>query len=109
MPKGDGTGPLGIGPMTGRGLGFCAGFGTSGYVNPGFGAGFGRGCGRGWGFRRIYGSMAAPGLGPAGFPVFGSEEAEKEYLNRQAKVLENQLEQVKKRLQKFSEEQETQE
>ena len=24
MPRGDGTGPLGSGPITGRGMGFCA-------------------------------------------------------------------------------------
>ncbi|MCD6310782.1 MAG: DUF5320 domain-containing protein, partial [Candidatus Eremiobacteraeota bacterium] len=24
MPGGDGTGPMGMGPMTGRGMGFCA-------------------------------------------------------------------------------------
>ena len=23
MPRGDGTGPLGLGPMTGRGMGYC--------------------------------------------------------------------------------------
>jgi hypothetical protein len=27
MPRGDGTGPMGVGPKTGRGAGFCAGFG----------------------------------------------------------------------------------
>jgi hypothetical protein len=26
MPGRDGTGPLGKGPMTGRGMGYCAGF-----------------------------------------------------------------------------------
>ena len=42
MPRGDGTGPSGMGPLTGRGAGYCAG-----YPNPGFG------CGRGW--RRMRG------------------------------------------------------
>ena len=28
MPRGDGTGPMGMGPMTGRGAGFCAGLGA---------------------------------------------------------------------------------
>ncbi len=41
MPRGDGTGPMGQGPMTGRGLGYCAG-----YPHPGFG--------RGRGFRRRF-------------------------------------------------------
>ena len=52
MPGGDRTGPAGLGPMTGRAMGYCAGYATSGYVNPvagrGFGA-FGRGFGRGGG------------------------------------------------------------
>lgn len=41
MPKFDGTGPRGEGPMTGRGFGPCGG-------------GFGRGNGRGFGFRRFF-------------------------------------------------------
>ncbi len=41
MPFGDGTGPAGMGPMTGRAAGFCAGFPTPGYMNPSVGgAGF---------------------------------------------------------------------
>jgi len=35
MPLGDGTGPLGLGPMTGRAAGFCAGYPVPGYMNPG--------------------------------------------------------------------------
>lgn len=34
MPGGDGTGPMGMGPMSGRGAGFCAGYGAPGYMNP---------------------------------------------------------------------------
>jgi len=34
MPGGDGTGPMGMGPMTGRAAGFCAGYGVPGYMNP---------------------------------------------------------------------------
>lgn len=70
MPFGDGTGPMGLGPMTGRRAGFCAGFGRPGFASPmagypyphgygysiptwprwgyGFGRGLGRGFGRGW-------------------------------------------------------------
>ena len=77
MPFGDGTGPLGLGPMTGRGAGFCAGFGTPSFASPmpgypyhygyahlasvwprwgrGFGRGLGRGFGRGWWRRGAYG------------------------------------------------------
>ncbi|MCK9554848.1 DUF5320 domain-containing protein [bacterium] len=58
MPGFDGTGPLGQGPMTGGGRGFCVlpegtSRGTAGvrYFGRGFGygRGFGRGRGRGWG------------------------------------------------------------
>jgi len=34
MPFGDGTGPAGLGPMTGRAAGFCAGYPVPGYMNP---------------------------------------------------------------------------
>jgi hypothetical protein len=33
MPGGDGTGPAGLGPRTGRGAGYCAGFPYPGYAN----------------------------------------------------------------------------
>jgi hypothetical protein len=47
MPRGDGTGPAGMGPLTGRGAGFCAGFRTPGYLNLFSGRGFGLGRRRG--------------------------------------------------------------
>ena len=34
MPRGDGSGPAGMGPMTGRAAGYCAGYPMPGYVNP---------------------------------------------------------------------------
>ena len=40
MPRGDCTGPMGMGPMTGRAAGFCAGFGMPGYANHIQGRGF---------------------------------------------------------------------
>src|SRR4030042_1889478 len=45
MPRGDRTGLMGMGPLTGRGAGFCAG-----PRSPGFGRFFRRGSGRGPGF-----------------------------------------------------------
>ena len=50
MPRGDGTGPNGMGPMTGRAAGFCAGYNVPGYMNSVAGRGFGMGFGRGRGF-----------------------------------------------------------
>lgn len=68
MPGGDRTGPMGMGPMTGRAAGFCAGYPVPGYMNPGFGRGwgrgFGRGFGRGWGRGMGFGrGWAYPGYG----------------------------------------------
>ena len=53
MPRGDRTGPAGMGPMTGRGAGYCAGYSVPGFANPAFGRGlvFGFGRGLGLGFR----------------------------------------------------------
>jgi len=70
MPRGDGTGPAGMGSMTGRGMGYCAGYNTPGYMNPGFGRGLGRGYGRGFGRgfgRRAYqvAPMPYPPYAPA--------------------------------------------
>lgn len=44
MPRRDGTGPMGMGAMTGRGLGACSGVNA-----PVYGGWRGRGCGRGFG------------------------------------------------------------
>jgi len=77
MPGGDGTGPAGMGPMTGRAAGFCAGYSVPGYMNPyggrfGYGRGFGRGAGRGW--RNWYRATGFPGWARAqyGLPAWGS-------------------------------------
>lgn len=51
MPRGDKTGPAGLGPKTGRGMGPCGspnGRRQTG-AGYGYGYGFGRGWGRGWG------------------------------------------------------------
>ncbi len=39
MPGGDRTGPLGMGPRTGWGAGFCAGYRAPGSSHPGYNAG----------------------------------------------------------------------
>ncbi|WP_428830927.1 DUF5320 domain-containing protein [Dehalobacterium formicoaceticum] len=52
VPRGDGTGPTGMGPLTGRSAGYCAGFKIPGFMNPSFGRGMGLGQGRG--FRRMF-------------------------------------------------------
>ena len=81
MPRGDGTGPAGMGPMTGRAAGYCAGYSVPGYMNPVAGGGYfgrgrgfgfyGRGGGRGW--RNGYYATGLPGYARAGMglPAFG--------------------------------------
>jgi len=70
MPGGDRTGPMGMGPMTGRAAGFCAGYDAPGYANAIPGGGFWgrgwRGGGRGWGgggrgWRHMYYATGLPG------------------------------------------------
>ncbi|NLJ41117.1 MAG: DUF5320 domain-containing protein [Clostridiales bacterium] len=106
MPRGNGMGPMGMGRMTGRRAGFCAGYGVPGYANPiGFGYGYGYGYGAGRRFRRMYYGAGTPGwmqYGHPGYPeAYEPEVDEKEYLNRQAEFLEDQLDLVKKRLADF--------
>ena len=103
MPWGDRTGPVGAGPRTGRGLGYCGGFNAPGYMNPGAGRGFGRG--RGW---RCFGGFGrrfrfrwfwrAPFFGGAYF------EDEAELLRQEAEILRKNLEAVEKRLSEIEKE-----
>lgn len=100
MPRGDGTGPMGMGPMTGRGSGFCAGYEVPGYTNPAFGRGFGMGGGRGW--RNRFYATGIPGRARFyGYvpPYQNSDpEAEKHFLKNQADALQSELDLIKKRL-----------
>lgn len=95
MPGGDATGPMGMGPMTGRAAGFCAGYSVPGYVNNGPGRAFGMGFGRGAGFRRGFHAGGAPAAAP-------DPENEKQALKNQAEYLQMQLDAVKKRLKELS-------
>jgi Family of unknown function (DUF5320) len=114
MPRGDRTGPMGLGTMTGRGAGYCAGFGMSGYSNVspglGFGAGFNWGRGllcrgfsggrRGW--RNWFHATGLPGWmrfgGSAGPFQRPDTESEKQALRSQTQALQSELELLKKRL-----------
>ena len=40
MPRGNGTGPAGFGPITGRAAGFCAGYPVPGFMNTSSGRSF---------------------------------------------------------------------
>ena len=124
MPGGDGTGPGGMGPMTGRGAGYCAGYSAPGFMNPiggrglgfGRGRGFGRGLGLGFrGGRGFGGYMGAPYGGvpaygapampygaptPTGVPYGAAPSSQQELdaLKGQSEYFEDALEGIKKRI-----------
>jgi len=126
MPGGDRTGPLGMGPMTGRAAGFCAGYPVPGYMNPVPGRGFfggGRGGGRSRGRRNRYYATGVPGWQRAawGWPALGpgwaygapgppppvpgaTREQEIELLKRQAEGLSGALDGIKARIAELQEE-----
>ncbi len=111
MPGGDGTGPLGMGPMTGRAAGFCAGDGTPGFANPiagrgrgrssggGRGFGRGRGYGRGRGFGCARGAFTLPATS-YGVPYAPEPTPEQEAtaLRAQAEHLDGMLADIRRRL-----------
>ncbi|MGI6566637.1 MAG: DUF5320 domain-containing protein [Firmicutes bacterium] len=130
MPRGDATGPMGYGPMTGRGAGYCAGFGVPGYMNPGWGwprrgMGFGWRRGRGRGWRHMYYAAGAPGWarqphpgfwapaayqpapapaaypGPAPVAYEGDVQDEIAFLRQQAEILEQELAGIEERLEEL--------
>ena len=114
MPWGDGTGPNGAGPMTGRGMGYCAGYGRPGYMNPGYGGrwfgrgGFG-GRGGGWRWRNICYATGVPGWARYGYgryvvPPRPTKEQEREALSQAAEDLRRELEEIEKRLEELKEE-----
>lgn len=97
MPRGNGTGPAGMGPMTGRGLGYCAGYARPGFAN--FGYGMGRGAGRGMG--RGYFAAGYPAYGRYSWnvpPVAAEGYDEMSDLKYREELLEDQLKQIKDRL-----------
>jgi len=127
MPGFDGTGPVGIGSMTGRGQGFCnpyrtaygptpvlrpgyrgygygQGFGQGRGIRSGFGPGFGqgRGYGRGLGGRGVY-PPTGRGYGPAYYAPYGSPydmkpEDEVNMLKGEADTMKKELDAINKRI-----------
>ena len=130
MPGVDGTGPGGMGPMTGRAAGYCAGYPVPGFTNSTFGRGYGFGRGRGGGGRGRrnmfyatgltgwqragygYPAMGSYGQGvpnygvpnygvPYGAPAAPTKEQELDMLKGQAEYLEDELGGVNKRIQEL--------
>jgi len=101
MPRGDGTGPRGMGQRTGRGLGYCNGYNspgfTRGYGNGGGfgnGRGFGRMQGRGYGWNnQAYYAPVAPYAGVSEKTIL---ENEIKAMNDQLKALQNRLNEITK-------------
>ncbi len=107
MPFGNGTGPMGTGPMTGRGLGRCAGYSSPGYVKQGFGR-RNFGWGRGFGYDRGYGrGMGRYDWGRAGYGYYPqtepqmTEKEEKEILNEELNYLKDSMKTIEKRIQEL--------
>lgn len=120
MPGGDRTGPLGLGPMTGRAAGFCAGYPVPGYLNPGSGRGWygarrggfprggGRGRafggGRGWGWRTGFADYSPYPLAHPQYPPYApaypqpTAEEEKKYLQEELGSLEEELTAIRERI-----------
>ena len=100
MPRHDQTGPLGDGPETGRGAGFCAGNPQRDdrrhQQAPGFGHGFGRlrgfrgGMGRGLRARR------------GGFFAQPTPQDDRSLLDNQREALRNRLDVINQRLEELS-------
>ncbi len=110
MPGGDRTGPTGMGPMTGRGAGYCAGSAVPGFANRMYGGGFsgrGRGGRRGW--RHMFYATGLPGwarpdvggLGATttvGGPSAMNRQEELEVLKQQAQQAADVLEHIRQRI-----------
>lgn len=117
MPRGDRTGPQGMGPRTGRGMGYCSGFDTPGYMNPGpgnVGLGLARGRGRampGYGMGMAWGRGGGRGMGYRAFPYYPEAFApapmgpgdERSALEGTIKAMKSQIEAMEKRLSELPE------
>jgi hypothetical protein len=113
MPHGDRTGPMGQGSMTGKALGFCAGYDAPGYMK-----GFGGGMGRGFGFGRGMGRGMGYGRGRNfGWPFTGffqgfpwtqriNKNDEIKLLKSQAESLKHTQKEIEKRLSELEKEEE---
>jgi len=110
LPGLDGTGPRGMGPMTGGMRGWCTGFAPSPWNyrrRPFYGTAYPYGSPN-WFPRMPYPNPAwgMPRMPPMQFgtspwmnPSYGfSKEDEKEYLENEVKMLEEQLEQIRQRI-----------
>ncbi len=102
MPNGDGMGPFGEDPQSGRGLGYCAGNEQPGFASshPAQRSGFGigrRGRGRGRGRRADEGNVPGRGRRRA-FAQPMSKDQEAGFLKAQAEELKKALQEIQTRI-----------
>ncbi|MBN1655347.1 MAG: DUF5320 domain-containing protein [Deltaproteobacteria bacterium] len=114
MPGRNGRGPMGMGPKTGRGAGYCGGPGDSEYWDTardqemrsgrggGFGAVGGNQAGGGRGRRHMFYATGVPGWlrnAPSAMPFQQQEpKADAQSLANQIESLQKQLDRVKQQL-----------
>ncbi len=108
MPRGNRMGPAGLGPMTGRGMGYCAGFSVPGFLNRAGGFAYG-GFGRGRGFRNMYYMTGLPAWARYGVydnDPYAASADERTLLTNQQKALEEELKLIRTQLKKLEEQNE---
>jgi len=88
MPSRDGTGPMGVGAMTGRGLGTCGAHAVKYGAGLGLALGLGYACRRGFGcgFRNVFFNQSSTKTPKAVL------QEQKEALQRRLEVINQQLE-----------------
>ena len=95
MPGGNGTGPQGRGPLTGRGMGNCSGSNASNSASYGRGFGFGAGRGGGRGGGRGFGRGFNRGFGWGyQYPVQITPEEQARNLENEKIYLRDRLKEV---------------
>ncbi len=98
MPRRDGSGPAGQGPLTGRGLGNCTGVQNTAYgYGYGRGLGLGMGMGRGAGYGRGFGGYYATAPAPVTYA------SQKDFLTAQQSDLKNRLDIINSQLNNLTE------
>ena len=102
MPGGNGTGPNGMGPMTGRGAGFCTGnavpdrgqgLGRGFRLRQGYGGQVGMGARGGW--RRGGGYGMPYDAGPTSEQEVGSLEAQVQHLSGVLETINRRIRELK--------------
>lgn len=97
MPGFNRTGPRGMGPMTGRGMGSCA-MPASGVLGWWRGGGRGAGFGRGWGVGRGFYGRPYPDSGYPAYPASASPVEERAMLRDQSRAMQEEMKRIQARL-----------